>query len=191
MSTAVDRTERRFDPETLRPLYPSAALARERRRELAVELARVERSAPRMTHSEYALRCELVDLHLADAALPEALAVAESIARRARMARSGRHQFLARLVRADLRVWQRDDVRATLDLIELGHAAERQPHAVRALTWLRMGRCEYVQGLWSDARSSFQWALIEAEQARLGPAFDAEAGFALGRAEERLRGAAA
>jgi hypothetical protein len=179
-----------WDPATLRPIYADLDEVRSRIADINAMLSAIEAIRPQWQPAEFAMRDELIDLHFALGDWFSAVWAGVLASGRARTTRSRKHRFLTDVRGADAHLLQHY-ARATMLFIDLVQSAENQPRAVRAMTLLRAGRCEYVQGMWGDARESFACAIGYGLKARLGDEFLAEAEFALRCAEVRLGSAAA
>jgi hypothetical protein len=180
-----------WDPVTLRPVYADLDEVRSRISDINAALSTIAVGRPEWEPVEFAMRDELIDLHFALGDWFAAVWAGVLASGRASTTRSRKHRFLTDLRDADAHLFQQHYARATMLFIDLVQSADKQPRAVRAMTFLRAGRCEYVQGMWSDARESFAYALGFGLKARLDERFFAEAEFALRCAEARLRSAAA
>jgi hypothetical protein len=180
-----------WDPATLRPVYADLDEVRSRIADINAMLSTIEDNRPEWEPAEFVMRDELIDLHFALGDCFSAVWAGVLASGRARTTRSRKHRFLTDVRGADAHLLLQHYARATMLFIDLVQSAEKQPRAVRAMTLLRAGRCEYVQGMWGDARESFAYAIGYGRKARLGDEFLVEAEFALRCAEARLGSAAA
>ena len=152
-------SEPTIDPETLREVYPDAALVRAQIRELRDEL----RQAPDEI-AELVARGELVTLLRGIGELDDALREARAAAERAEIAGNPAQQHTARVRLAQVHQWRGEFAESNLLFTELLAVAHRFGLVIDAFTHQHAGQNDYDQGHWADARDHFARALAIREE---------------------------